>query len=150
MRGGEIHPFWFMTGYFGPPTALYNNVPIMANYYAPNFFYIASINIGPKTLVTTTTNHNYVVGQLVRLLIPEDNGCYQLNEQTAYVINIPSSTEVLLDLNSGQANAFIATSNPNQPQILAIGDVNTGATNYNGLKNQSITVPGSFINISPN
>lgn len=133
------------------PIAPESNPPINPQYYSPNRFDIAAITLGQTTTVTTTITHNYVVGQQVRLTISQIYGSYQLNEKTGYVTSVPSSTQVVLDLPSLNTNPFVAntTSNTTQPQIMAIGDVNTGVTNSSGRTNNGTYIQGSFINISP-
>ena len=77
-------------------------------------------------------------------------GCRQLNEQLAYVISIPSANQVTLQLDSSRnVNQFTSSSNPTQPQILAVGDINQGIINSTGRVMLSTTIPGSFINVSP-
>src|SRR5690348_14578532 len=110
---------------FGPIPP-YNNVPINAQFYQPSRFVISSIILGLTTLVTTTISNNYVIGQLVRLIIPEENGCSQLNEQTGYVLSLPSPTQLEISIDSSGVNPFISASGPVLPQILAIGDINNG------------------------
>lgn len=68
------------------PIALYRNVPIMSQYYAPSQFIIDDIVLGNQTLVSTINDTNYVVGQTVRLHIPPGNGCRQLNGVQGNVI----------------------------------------------------------------
>lgn len=135
---------------FGP-IAPENNPPITPQYYQPGVFNIASITNGQTTLVTTTTNHNYVMGQLVRLLISQLYGARQFNEQTANVISIPSPTEITLQLDSTFYDVFVAnpTSGSTQPQVVAVGDVNSGQINSNGRMVNGTFIPGSFIDISP-
>lgn len=135
--------------YIGPIAPL-NNLPIRADYYEPSAFFIMGITLGQTTLVTTTENHNYVVGQQVRLIIPSTFGCRQLNEQTGFVVSIPNPNQVQVSINSSVGvDAFISSSATTLPQILAIGDVNTGAINANGPAHTSTSIPGAFINISP-
>lgn len=130
------------------PIALGNNYPIHTEYYQPKFFFISSISLGRTTTVVTTTNQDYVIGQECRLIIPPTNGCRQLNEKTGLVIAIQSPTQVVLDIDSSQnVDAFQSSSATTQPQILAIGDINTGAINK-GRTNNITYIPGSFINIS--
>jgi hypothetical protein len=132
------------------PIALGNNYPINAQYYQPSQFFVANITLGATTTVTTTVNHNYVIAQQCRLIIPPSNGCIQLNESQGTVIQIPSPTQVVLSIDSSRNVDQFQTSTANtQPQILAIGDFNQGATNSQGRSNTSTFVPGSFINISP-
>lgn len=138
------------------PVPAYTNVPIHSDYYEPQKFFIQTITLGVTTTVTTTVAHDYVVGQQVRLLIPQRNGCFQLNNLTGYVISLPSSTQVEIDLNSAlNVNAFASASGGTQPQIVAIGDINSGYINSSGRirsttdGNTNINIAGSFINISP-
>src|ERR1700691_3913599 len=128
-----------------------SNPPINPQYYAPNWFNISAIGLGQTTTVTTTVNHNYVIGQLVRLIIPQMYGCRQLNEQTGYVLSIPAANQVVLSIYSQNFDVVTAnpTSNTTQPQILAIGDINNGTSNSSGRSNTGTSIPGSFINISP-
>ena len=132
------------------PTPPYSNPPITPQYYLPKRFVISNVTLGVTTTVTSATAMDYVVGQLVRLLIPQEFGCFQLNEVQGYVISIPMTTQVVLDINSSQnVNAYIAATSTQEPQIIPVGDVNTGAINSQGRTITGTFVPGSFINISP-
>ncbi len=127
-----------------------SNPPIEPQFYQPKQFFIDDITLGQTTTVTTTINHDYVIGQLVRLLIPQANGSRQLSETQSYVIQVPASNQVVLQLDSSvNVDPFISTSAPNQPQILPIGDINSGQINSSGRINNLDYIPGSFINISP-
>ncbi len=131
------------------PQALYNNPPIEPQNFKPRRFVINSIVLGNTTLVTTIYDMDYVIGQECRLIIPQGYGCRQLNEVTGYVISIPSSTQVELDIDSHEGDPFIAANLSQRPQILAIGDVNKGSINRHGPKHTHPFIPGSFRNISP-
>lgn len=131
------------------PIPAYSNVPIEPQFYQPRVFIISAIALGTTTTITTTQSMDYVVGQLVRLIIPPEFGTRQLNGRQGYVISILSPTSVVVDIDSQNMNAFINASASTKPQILGIGDINTGIQNTNG-RTQNITyIPGSFINISP-
>ena len=132
------------------PTPPYSNPTIEPQFYEPSRFVISGITLGQSTTVTTTTNMNYVIGQLVRLLIPSSFGCIELNEQSGYVISIPTPTSVVISINSTGASPYIASLATTKSQIIAIGDINTGVTNSNGPSMIITYIPGSFINISPN
>ena len=130
------------------PIAGYNNLPIETGFYQPRVFFIEDVELGPTTTVTTTVDHDYVVGQQCRLIIPPTNGCRQLNEISGLVISIPADDQVILNINSSMnVDLFVTSTSKTQPQILAIGDVNTGSTNT-GSTNNTTYIPGSFINIS--
>lgn len=132
------------------PVAPYTNPPINPQYYQPSVFDISAISLGLTTTVTTTVAHNYVIGQLCRLLIPSNFGSIQLNYQQAYVISLPSTTQVELKLDSRDSAAFTTSATGTQAQIIAVGDTNSGQINSSGRTGQVTNVPGSFINISPN
>lgn len=131
------------------PIPPYSNVAVNPQYYQPSQFFISGITLGVTTLVTTTVNHNYVIGQLTRLIIPQFNGTRQLNEQTGMVISIPNPNQVVLNIDSSKYDLFQTSTYPTQPQILAIGDYNSGDINSSGNLNTGTYIPGSFINISP-
>lgn len=208
------------------PIALYANIPIHPEYYQPRRFVISAISLGKTTTVTTSEDHDYVIGQNVRIRIPVLYGAQQLNAAYGMVISIPSTTQVEINIDSSFANAFIpnpltatitniSQTNPvvitannsfktgnfvtissvvgmtelnNQtfqavqvtattitiningilftpyvsdgtltlvtfdnsvPQIMAVGDNNSGPTNLYGRIQQQTYIDGSFINISP-
>jgi hypothetical protein len=133
---------------FGP-IAPESNPPINPKYFQPSVFTISAINLGRITTITTSVNHNYVIGQSIRLLIPESYGAFQLNGQTGNVISIPAANQVTVTINSTQSNAFVIGSTTTPAQIIAIGDVNTGPINANGPSQTSTLIPGSFQDISP-
>jgi len=124
-------------------------LPIEAQYYKPSRFVISAITLGVNTLITTTVDTNYLVGQVVRLVIPPSFGTRQLNEQQALVIGIPMPNQVIINIDSTLYDAFIASSATTQAQIMAIGDINTGHINPFGPYHTFTDIPGSFINISP-
>lgn len=137
---------------FPGPQPPYTNPPIQPQYFKPSQFIISAITLGQTTTVTTTVNNNYVIGQLCRLLVPTQYGSTQLNEKQGYVISIPASNQVVLAIDSSQnVDPFISspTYGPTLPQIVAIGDVNTGQISSTGNKNNLTFIPGSFLNISP-
>lgn len=142
------------------PVALFNNLPIAPQNYAPSQFAITAITYGITTIVTMAngTNNvvpNYVIGQEVRLNIPEKYSAQQLNGKTGFVLSLPTTNSVEVGINSIGADPFVSnpTFLPNQsqtlPQIVAIGDVANGQTNSTGRTSQSTFIPGSFINVSP-
>lgn len=133
------------------PIAQYNNPPINPQYFKPSAFQISAISRGQTTTVTTTEDHNYVVGQLCRLLIPDQYGSRGLNEAQGMVISIPADDQVTLNIYSVGVNAFVSNPSygPTEPQILAIGDYNSGIITSTGRSNSTTNVPGAFINISP-
>lgn len=137
---------------YSGPIAPENNPPIEPQFYQPSKFNISALTRGVTTTVTTDEDHNYVVGQLVRVLIPQPYGSYQISGQQGYVLSLPSSTQVVVTINSTQANAFIAspTDDSQNAQIISLGDINSGIQSSTGRNIPTTNIPGAFINISPN
>lgn len=134
------------------PTPAYQNTVPEPEFYQPSRYVIEDIDLGVETTITTTEDHNYVIGQECRLLIPASFGSYQLNEVKGYVLSIPQSDQVVLSIDSSRnVDAYIAASvtYPSVAQIIAVGDYNSGQQNTQGRTNQLTYIPGSFINISP-
>lgn len=98
-----------LTGVISYPIPAYQNLPIESDSYQPSRFVITAITLGLTTTVTTSVDHNYVIGQLVRLLIPVPFGSVQLNNKEGIVVSIPSSTQVVLNISSYNVDAFVAT-----------------------------------------
>ncbi len=138
------------------PIPAYANVPIEPQFYQPRVFIISAIALGVTTTVTTTVNHDYVIAQQIRLLIPNRYGSRGLNERTGYVIEIPAANQVVIDIDSNGIDPFIPSptflpfESKTLPQIIAIGDLNFGIISSTGRIVPSTNIPGSFINISPN
>jgi hypothetical protein len=147
----------FFMGFLSGPTPPQSNPAIAPQDYQPSRFVISAITPGATTTVTmtpsttggTTVNPNYVIGQLVRFNIPKSYGIQQINEQTGYVLSIPSSTQVVVNINSSFYDAFISspTDTSQDPQIVAVGDINQGYIN-SSPSSLGTYVPGSFIDIS--
>lgn len=110
--------------------------------YFPGTTFISNITTGTTTTIDTTDAHNFVVGQEVAFRIPSAWGTVELNSLPnittpgspiyAYVIAVTDYNTVVVNFDSTAYTAF----NPNQtiasvpglsyPQIVAVGDVNTG------------------------
>jgi hypothetical protein len=142
------------------PVAPFNNLPIEPQWYQPSQFPITGLIYGVTTTVTMANGTNgvtpnYVIGQQVRLTIPSKYGAGQLNEQTGYVLSIPTASSVVVNINSIGTDPFVASptflpfESKTPPQIMAIGDINSGPINAQGRVNNGTFIPGSFIDISP-
>lgn len=110
--------------------------------YFPGQTFISAITTGTTTTIDTTDAHNFVVGQEVAFRIPSQWGTVELNSLPnnltpgapayGYVIAVTDYNTVIVNIDSSAYTAF----NSNQtvasvpglsyPQIVAVGDVNTG------------------------
>ncbi len=140
-----------LTGLISYPIPAFQNLPIESQFYIPSRFVIINVTLGQTTIITTSIDHDYVIGQEIRLIIPSSFGCFQLNEFTGFVLSIPQLDQIEVSIDSSRnVDQFILSSNTTVvAQVLAIGDVNTGAINPYGAYPTKTYIPGSFINISP-
>lgn len=129
--------------------------------YFPGQTFISAITLGTTTTIDTTDAHNFVVGQEVAFRIPSQWGTTQLNSLPnvlvpgspiyAYVIAVTDYNTVIVNFDSSAYTAF----NSNQtvasvpglsyPQIVAVGDVNTGGVQVSA--NSALYPPPYFVPI---
>ena len=134
------------------PLAPERNPPINPEFYVPRVKVIASITSISQsyTQVVTTEDNEFVVGQTVRFNIPIGDGMRGLNGAQAYVVSVTNSTTFLVGYDTTTLGAFSSSGNPKQSSyVVPLGDVNSGQINSSGRINNTIYIPGSFINVSP-
>jgi hypothetical protein len=133
--------------------------------YAPGVNIISNITTGTTTTVDTTSAHNFVVGQEVAIRMPQVPGVSPVawgdarynslpnsvvpgSPIYAYVIAVTDYNTVILNINSTGYTAFnnnIPVANVSglqYPQIVAVGDVNTGGVQ---ISSGSALYPPPFI-----
>lgn len=130
------------TALSGSPTGAFVKKVLYPYLYVPGVSFISAITTGTTTTIDTTHAHNLVVGQEVAFRIPTAWGTTQLNSLPnvtipgspiyGYVVSVTDYNTVIVSFNSTSYTAF----NSNQPiasvageqfpQMVAIGDVNTG------------------------
>lgn len=136
------------TALSGSPVGAFVRKVLYPWLYLPGVNFISFVDFGTTTTITTTTNHNYVLGQEIAFRIPPVYGTTQLNSLPnnlvpgspiyAYITAITANDEFTCSFNSTGFTAF----NTNQPfisypglqfpQVVAVGDVNSGGTPYSG------------------
>ena len=137
------------TALSGSPTGAFVRQVLYPWNYLPGVNFISAITTGTTTTITTTSNHNFVVGQEIAFRIPSTWGTTQLNSLPnnstpgspvyGYVTSLTSNTVFVCSINSTGYTAF--NSNPTvaqtvagltPPQVLAVGDINSGGVPYSG------------------
>lgn len=119
--------------------------------YLPQDNVISGITLGATTIVTTTMYHNFEPGQEVAFRIPAQWGTTQLNSLPnniipgspiyGYVISVTDNWTFVVNINSTSYTAFNTNpATPNivgltYPQVLSVGDVNTGGVSINTFQN---------------
>lgn len=110
--------------------------------YFPGVSVISSITLGKTTTITTTDAHNLRIGQEVAFRIPQQWGTTELNSLPnylipgspiyGYVIDDTNYNTVVVNIDSSSYTPFTvsqsvaSTVGLSYPQIVAVGDVNTG------------------------
>lgn len=116
--------------------------------YEPGVNFMQNVDLGLQTTINTTTPHNYVVGQEIAFRVPSVYGAQFLNSLPNntipgspiyfYVSSVSSPFTFVCNFNSTGQNPLDfnrpVSSVPglNFPQVLAVGDVNSGGTPYSG------------------
>ena len=136
------------TALSGSPTGAFVRQVLYPFLYEPGVNFITAISTGTTTTVTTTNNHNLVVGQEIGFRIPTAYGTTQLNELPNntipgspvyyYVTAVNSNTQFVCNANSTGFTAFATNQTvasmvgQSLPQVVAVGDVNSGGVAYSG------------------
>jgi len=88
---------------------------------------IASVTNGYPAVVTTTFNHQYITGMIVRLNIPTGYGMVQANQKYA-PITVTGDTTFTIDINTTNFPAFVVPAsfpyNAQYAQVTPIGELN--------------------------
>jgi hypothetical protein len=137
------------------PNNPYNLGLFPSGTYIPFICDIAGITNANPALITTTIDHDFVVGNEVQFFIPNDWGMTQLNNLTGNVLSVPTVTEFTVSIDTTFFNKFVTPTPPpfvviDPAQVAGIGDVNTGQLAPGGVLPVPNTVPGAFQNIPPN
>ncbi len=123
--------------------------------YSPIACPISDVTQEQYPIVTTTIDHSFVVGNRVQFSIPQAWGMYQLDGLKAYVITVPSSNEIVVNVDTSTFNVFVTPTPPNiyvviEPaQVAGIGDINTGTSSSGGIPANPNTIPGAYQNQPP-
>lgn len=136
------------TALSGSPTGASVRKVLYPFLYEPGVSYIADLTLGATTTVETMDPHNCVVGQQVAFRIPDDFGTVELNSLPndqvpgrpayGYVQSVTDSNTLVVAIDSSSYTAFtsnIAVSSVpglTWPQMVAVGDVNSGGLAYSG------------------
>ena len=96
--------------------------PVQNPMYQPAMREIAAIAKGIVTTITTTFNHNYFDGLIVRIDIPLNYGMAQINGQQGQVTRI-DATNFSIPINSlGYDDFVIPVITLQSPQVVPIGE----------------------------
>lgn len=136
------------TALSGSPTGAFVRKVLYPFLYEPGVAFITAITTGTTTTVTTTDPHNFVVGQEIAFRIPAAYGTTELNTLPNnsipgspvyyYVTSVTSNTVFVCNAVSTGYTAFATNQTvasmvgQSLPQVVAVGDINSGGTPYSG------------------
>lgn len=106
--------------------------------YQPAMRVISSITNGFPSVVTTTVNHQYLDGTIVRLIVPTGFGMVQANQLTGSIL-VLSPTTFSVDIDTTLFDVFVLPSSfpldYNDAQVIPVGEDNDTllAATYNVL-----------------
>lgn len=139
------------TALSGSPAGAQVKKVLYPNLYAPGLSFVSAITTGATTTIVTTAPSNFSVGQEVAFRIPATYGTVELNSLPnvllpgspvyGFVTSVTNSTTFVININSVGYTAFATNQTVAQataggltfPQVLAVGDANSGSllSNYN-------------------
>ena len=101
--------------------------------YQPAMRQITAITQANPVVVTTSFDHNYFTGDVVRIVIPIDQGMRQLNQQYAAITVLsPTTFSMPIDGTGFEALTIPATAKQ-APQAVPVGEANN--TTWNSIYN---------------
>jgi hypothetical protein len=93
--------------------------------YIPKRRLLQNVTVEQKPTVTTTEDHEYNVGDIVRIIVPLLYGM-DIDHKVAKVLTVPASTTFTMDLDTTSQNAFTAPAAPYTPaQVVPIAGQST-------------------------
>lgn len=93
--------------------------------YRPQLLFIGAITQANPGVVTTTTNHNYLTGLIVRLLVPFAAGMTQLNGiEFPITVLSPNTFSIPIDTSFFDPFTVPPDPQPTSPQVVPTGEIN--------------------------
>lgn len=92
--------------------------------FQPAMRIIQSITKANPAVITTTFDHDYITGEIVRLGIPSGFGMVQADQKTG-TITVTSSTTFSIDIDTTSYDAFVDPGGDQCAQVIPIGEVNS-------------------------
>lgn len=96
-------------------------------YFSPSKYYITGITVAVAAVITTSTAHNYLVGDVIRVHVPAAFGMTEIEGLQANVTAVTAST-ITTDIDSSAFTAFafptsaIAAGGISFPHVVPVGE----------------------------
>ena len=79
----------------------------MAIDFYPDYQEISAITNSKNAVITTISNHGYIVGQCFRVSVPTIFGMTQINGSIATVLGVPALNQIITNINSTNFDPFV-------------------------------------------
>lgn len=100
------------------------NIAVQNPFYQPAMRQIAAITNANPAVVTTTFNHNYITGTIIRLDITPGHGMAQANQLFAPIIRLtPTTFSIAIDTTLFDPFVVPISNRGTPSQTIAIGEV---------------------------
>ncbi len=98
--------------------------------YQPALRLINNITNAPNALVTTSFDHDYLPGLIVRLLVSSEFGMVQANQLVGTILSTPALDSFIIDINTSNFDVFSAPiPEPwyvnDFPAVVPVGEINS-------------------------
>jgi len=93
--------------------------------FIPKRRLLLSVTNAQTPTLTTSEDHEYNVGDIIRINVPLSYGI-QIQYEVATILSIPSSTTMVVDFDTSRLNAFVVPAAPYTPaQVVPISGQST-------------------------
>lgn len=117
------------SGFAAAATAVKARKLLVPQLIEPRSRYVVGLTRGATTLVKTSVDHGYAVGQFITLVVPAEFGSLEINGLSGRISAISSANEFVVDIDSSAASAFAYPASGavpfSFPQAVVAGDQTT-------------------------
>ena len=98
--------------------------------FQPALRLITALTIAENATVTTSFDHDYLIGLIVRILVPNEFGMIQVNKEVGTIIEVPTDDTFVIDIDTRGFDTFIVP-DPEEwfinefPSVVPVGEINS-------------------------
>lgn len=134
------------SGFAAPATAVKARKLLVPQLFSPRSKFIIALTLGASTVVKTSVDHGYGVGEYITLAVPVAFGPSQLQFKSGKILSIVSASEFEIDIDSSASAAFAFPTSGSVPfsfafavpagdQVpLALGNTFPGSIKNDGIR----------------
>ena len=98
--------------------------------YEPAMRLVTSITNAEQATVTTSFDHDYLAGLIVRFVVPDAYGMKQLSTMTGQILTVPTTDPFTIDIDTIAFDTFINVGVPTwylnkTAQVVPVGEINS-------------------------